>query len=195
MLFSTTFLTPLLSLFHTQTPSLLHTLSLPPSHSLSHTHTPSLSLSHTLSGDDTYRSRFPHKNMTRTRDISDPRSLVRSLSVPNPHISNLPQQGLETPGGFSYSQNDASSHSLTEYRTPQSTRCGAKIAGLGTYVLTIRDHALFDRFYSAPHLFLSLHLLSVFSSVAILVCFIYCTPFISIPFFIILTFTSYIFIS
>jgi hypothetical protein len=47
-------------------------------------------------------------------------------------------QGLETPGGYSYSQNDVgnaekagAAGGVGEYRTPQSTRCGAKISGLG----------------------------------------------------------------
>ena len=66
------------------------------------------------------------------------RKLVRSNSVPTHHVSNLlPTQGLETPGGYSSSQNDAVTGTgigpgLGEFRTPQSTRSGAKISGLGS---------------------------------------------------------------
>ena len=79
--------------------------------------------------------RFGNKASTRTRDTGGGRKMVRSYSVPTQHVSNLPQQGLETPGGYSFSQNDAVA--ATEYRTPQSTRCGEKIAGIGgTYSKT-----------------------------------------------------------
>ena len=64
------------------------------------------------------------------------RKLVRSNSVPTHHLSNLyPTQGLETPGGYTVSQNDGSTGippGLGEFRTPQSTRSGAKISGLGS---------------------------------------------------------------
>ena len=75
------------------------------------------------------RSRFqgskgPTNNI---RDgVENTRKFVRSNSVPNHNTC----QGLETPGGYSLSQNDVGSRS-GEFRTPQSTRCGTKIAGMG----------------------------------------------------------------
>ena len=58
--------------------------------------------------------------------VENTRKFVRSNSVPNHNTC----QGLETPGGYSLSQNDVGNRS-GEFRTPQSTRCGAKIAGMG----------------------------------------------------------------
>ena len=82
-----------------------------------------------LGDESRWPPRFGNKNSTRTRDTGGGRKMVRSYSVPTQHVSSLPQQGLETPGGYSFSQNDAVA--ATEYRTPQSTRCGEKIAGVG----------------------------------------------------------------
>jgi hypothetical protein len=36
--------------------------------------------------------------------------LRRSMSVPNAHVSVMSNAGLETPGGYSFSQNDASNN-------------------------------------------------------------------------------------
>jgi hypothetical protein len=74
------------------------------------------------------------------RDYSEhTRKLVRSNSVPTHHISSLlPTQGLETPGGYSASQDNVSTGmqpgqpGLGDFRTPQSTRSGAKISGIGS---------------------------------------------------------------
>ena len=90
-------------------------------------------------GDDSGLSRMQgtKSNTMIHRDYTEhTRKLVRSNSVPTHHISSLlPTQGLETPGGYSASQNDVATGigpGLGEFRTPQSTRSGAKISGLGS---------------------------------------------------------------
>ena len=92
-------------------------------------------------GDDSGLSRMQgmKSNPLGHRDYNEhTRKLVRSNSVPTHHVSNLlPTQGLETPGGYSSSQNDVATGTgigpgLGEFRTPQSTRSGAKISGLGS---------------------------------------------------------------
>ena len=88
--------------------------------------------SHIISGEEMTRdgrSRLlGSKGVTSNiRDgTENTRKFVRSNSVPNHNTC----QGLETPGGYSLSQNDVGGRS-SEFRTPQSTRCGTKIAGMG----------------------------------------------------------------
>ena len=93
-------------------------------------------------GDDSGLSRIQgmKSSTINHRDYNEhTRKLVRSNSVPTHHISSLlPTQGLETPGGYSASQDNVSTGmqpgqpGLGEFRTPQSTRSGAKISGIGS---------------------------------------------------------------
>ena len=93
-------------------------------------------------GDDSglFRIHGMKSSTINHRDYNEhTRKLVRSNSVPTHHISSLlPTQGLETPGGYSASQDNVTTGmqpgqpGLGEFRTPQSTRSGAKISGIGS---------------------------------------------------------------